>query len=141
MARPRRNTNSRLTHDSGEFSAVTVTAAAVGNNTSTGYMLPYATANGLMMTGGVLNCSGGSLARQTLGLSAIYNVIHSASSRCTFATGLTGDVTGCATICSPEGGKSFGASCTQVTFVAYKLNRSGVTYSGAVSINYFAIGT
>jgi len=64
-------------------------------------------------------------------------VIASASSKS--VAGFT-DVTGFAVTVYPMHGQPFG-SATQVCFIPYKLNLAGVTYSGAVSVHYIAIGT
>jgi len=147
MTRARRDNNARGSRNYGKLSGVTITTNPSGVTIykgkvdyTSGYSLPYATTSGLKMTTGILEttdgASGGTLARQALGLSAIYNVFASASSK-----GAIADVTGIAVVCHPEGTKSFGANCTQVTFVTFKLNRSGVTYNSKVSIHYFAIGT
>jgi len=143
MARPKRDNNSRSSRTWGKISGVTITTIPSGvtitkNNIdlTAGYVLPYATADDMIMTSGILANSGGSIARQTLGLSAIYNVIASASSKSAYSS-----VTGLAVMVTPEGGKSFGSGCTQVTFTPYKLNRAGVTHPGSCSIHYFAIGT
>lgn len=117
--------------------ASTVQTDALNNSTSSGYALPYGTATGLKMTSGILAIgSGASLARQSLGLSAIYNVLHNVSIK-----GAISAVTGAAVMCTPEGTKSFGSACTRVTFTAFKLNMAGVTFTAGCSVNYVAIGT
>jgi len=143
MARSIRDTNSRGSRNWGYLSGATITTHPSGvtiskNNIdlTSGYVLPYATADSLVMTTGVLSNTGGSIARQSLGLSAIHNVIASASSKGAYST-----VTGIAVMVTPEGGKSFGSGCTSVTFTPYKLNRAGVTMNSVCSIHYFAVGT
>jgi len=140
--RPYRDNTSRSSRISGKYSGVTFVTRPSGVtiyndeiDMTNGYVVPFATANGMKMTAGFLNCSGGSISHQSLGLSAIYYVnAHTVHKP-------VNNVTGACVVVSPEGTKSFGASCTQASFTPFKLNRAGVTYTAAVSISYIAMGT
>jgi len=143
MARARRDNNARGSRNWGKISGVTIqtnpSGVTIYNSTvqgDQGYTVWFQS-DAKKMTSGVLNCSGGSIDRQSCGLTTIDSVICSGSSKS--AAGFT-DVTGFSIACYPMHGKPFGTA-TQVCFIPYKLNRSGVTFSGAVSIHYIAIGT
>lgn len=119
MPRAKRGPNSRKSRNSGIVSGVTFEV------------------DGLILTHGILAIgSGASITRQSLGLSAIHNVIVSPSMK-----GIVSGVTGVALVVAPEGTASFGSGCTTIGVKAYKLNIAGVTFTAGVSVNYTAFGT
>lgn len=118
----------------------TVQCSNLYNSLGSGYLLVSGTSpsslEGMKLTTGNLACAGTSLARQSLGLSAIYNVV----ANCVIK-GAVSAVTGAVVVCSPEGEASFGSGCTQVTFVPYQITVAGAAFPSAVTISYMAIGT
>lgn len=152
MPRATRNNNARESRNWGKISGVTVytqnpsgttmykgvlsTSQVTTTTLSSSYgYTPWYGTDAKTMVMGVLDCTGTSLDRQSLGLTTIDFCVASATSKRSAVTPVI------VTVDAPFAGMKPGTGVTEVCFHVWSGGINGAVSPSPVSIQYFAIGT